>query len=58
MSGDIAPARLALLLGLSFFFGLAFEEFYAKAARRRAASWRRFSRADGWKARRAALSDR
>lgn len=32
MSGEIAPERLALLLGLSFFFGLAFEEFHAKAA--------------------------
>jgi uncharacterized membrane protein (DUF4010 family) len=42
MSGDIAPVRLALLLGLSFFFGLAFEEFYAKAARPRPGGVRTF----------------
>ena len=38
MSGEIAPERLALLLGLSFFFGLAFEEFHAKAAQKREAA--------------------
>src|SRR5882762_3634419 len=42
MSGDVAPERLALLLGLSFFFGLAFEEFYAKAARPRPGGVRTF----------------
>jgi uncharacterized membrane protein (DUF4010 family) len=42
MSGEIAPERLALLLGLSFFFGLAFEEFYAKAARPRPGGVRTF----------------
>ena len=42
MSGEIAPERLALLLGLSFFFGLAFEEFYAKAARARPGGVRTF----------------
>jgi uncharacterized membrane protein (DUF4010 family) len=42
MSGEIAPERLALLLGLSFFFGLAFEEFYAKAARSRPGGVRTF----------------
>jgi uncharacterized membrane protein (DUF4010 family) len=42
MNGDIAPVRLALLLGLSFFFGLAFEEFYAKAARPRPGGVRTF----------------
>lgn len=30
MSEPLAPERLALLLGLSFFFGLAYEEFYSK----------------------------
>ena len=42
MSGDIAPERLALLLGLSFFFGLAFEEFHAKAAQPRPGGVRTF----------------
>src|SRR5436305_4479491 len=42
MSGDIAPVRLALLVGLSFFFGLAFEEFHAKAARPRPGGVRTF----------------
>jgi uncharacterized membrane protein (DUF4010 family) len=42
MSSDIAPVRLALLVGLSFFFGLAFEEFYAKAARPRPGGVRTF----------------
>src|SRR5258708_1512524 len=42
MTGDIAPERLALLLGLSFFFGLAFEEFYAKAAQARPGGVRTF----------------
>src|SRR5258706_6504751 len=42
MSGDVAPERLALLLGLSFFFGLAFEEFYARAAPSRPGGVRTF----------------
>jgi hypothetical protein len=32
VSESLAPDRLALLLGLSFFFGLAYEEFYGRAA--------------------------
>jgi uncharacterized membrane protein (DUF4010 family) len=32
VSEPLAPGRLALLLGLSFFFGLAYEEFYRKSA--------------------------
>ena len=32
MSEPLAPDRLALLLGLSFFFGLAYEEFYGRNA--------------------------
>lgn len=42
MSSEIAPVRLALLVGLSFFFGLAFEEFHAKAARPRPGGVRTF----------------
>jgi uncharacterized membrane protein (DUF4010 family) len=32
VSAPLAPDRLALLLGLSFFFGLAYEEFYGRGA--------------------------
>jgi uncharacterized membrane protein (DUF4010 family) len=42
MSGEIAPERLLLLLGLSFFFGLAFEEFYTKADQQRPGGVRTF----------------
>jgi len=42
VSGEIAPERLLLLLGLSFFFGLAFEEFYTKADQRRPGGVRTF----------------
>ena len=42
MSGEVAPERLALLLGLSFFFGLAFEELYARTARPRPGGVRTF----------------
>ncbi len=42
VSGEIAPERLLLLLGLSFFFGLAFEEFYTKADQRRPGGVRPF----------------
>ena len=42
MTGQLAPERLALLVGLSFFFGLAFEEFYARAAPQRPGGVRTF----------------
>jgi uncharacterized membrane protein (DUF4010 family) len=38
----VAPDNLALLLGLSFFFGLAFEEFYAKTTVKRPGGVRTF----------------
>jgi uncharacterized membrane protein (DUF4010 family) len=37
-----SPASLALLLGLSFFLGLAFEDFFAQATRRRPGGIRTF----------------
>jgi uncharacterized membrane protein (DUF4010 family) len=37
-----SPASVALLLGLSFFLGLAFEDFFARSARRRPGGIRTF----------------
>lgn len=38
----LPPEKLALLLGLSFFFGLAFEEYYARDPRKRPGGVRTF----------------
>jgi uncharacterized membrane protein (DUF4010 family) len=39
---DVSPQKLALILGLSFFFGLAYEDFYARRALHRPGGVRTF----------------